>query len=171
MGVRQGCRTVRSRCTWLLTWIAALDAFAAFVEARPMQEPPAPAVAQTVASSVAGSKAAEPVIVELRLRDGSVIYGVVQSETPDRVVVRTLAGGIVEVNRAQIASLAPARGEVVDGQFWASDSNATRLLFSPTGRSLRKGQGYIGVYEFLLPFVQVGVTERFSMGAGITSER
>lgn len=46
------------------------------------------------------------------------------------------------------------------------DSNSTRLLFGPTGRSLAKGEGYIGVYEFLLPFVQVGVTDRFSMGAG-----
>ena len=52
------------------------------------------------------------------------------------------------------------------GEFRPTDSNATRLLFSPTGRSLRKGEGYVGVYEFLLPFVQVGITDRFSMGAG-----
>ena len=56
---------------------------------------------------------------------------------------------------------APARRE-----FRPADANATRLLFSPTARSLRTGEGYIGVYEFLLPFVQVGITDRLSMGVG-----
>ena len=79
---------------------------------------------------------------------------------------RTLAGGVVEVDRAQILSLEPAIGRVVAGQFWRADSNATRLLFAPTGRSLKKGSGYIGVYQFLLPFVQVGVTDSLSIGAG-----
>ncbi len=137
-------------CT--LTLMAALATRAA---AQPVGEPPAAATSQAAAA-----------VVELRLKDGSVIYGAVQSETADRVIVRTIGGGTVEVERSQIASLGPARGRVVDGEFRPSDSNATRLLFSPTGRSLRKGQGYIGVYEFLLPFVQVGVTDRFSMGAG-----
>jgi hypothetical protein len=42
----------------------------------------------------------------------------------------------------------------------------TRLLFGPTARSLPKGQVYFGVYEFFLPFVQVGVTDRVSIGGG-----
>ena len=46
------------------------------------------------------------------------------------------------------------------------DPNATRLFFAPTGRSLRRGQTYLGVYEFLMPFVQVGVTDQFSIGGG-----
>jgi hypothetical protein len=46
------------------------------------------------------------------------------------------------------------------------DANTTRLFFGPTARSLPKGQVYAGVYEFLMPFVQVGVTDRFSIGGG-----
>lgn len=42
----------------------------------------------------------------------------------------------------------------------------TRLLFGPTAQSLPKGQVYFGVYEFFLPFVQVGVTDRVSIGGG-----
>jgi hypothetical protein len=42
----------------------------------------------------------------------------------------------------------------------------TRLLFGPTARALPKGQVYFGVYEFLMPFVQVGVTDRISIGGG-----
>lgn len=46
------------------------------------------------------------------------------------------------------------------------DVNTTRLFFGPTARSLPKGQVYLGVYEFFMPFVQVGVTDRFSIGGG-----
>ena len=52
------------------------------------------------------------------------------------------------------------------GEFQPADPNATRLFFGPTGRSLKRGQAYLGVYEFFLPFMQVGVTDRFSIGGG-----
>ncbi len=112
------------------------------------------------------AQVAAPAIFELRLHDGSVAYGFVEAEDTDHVVFRTIAGVRIDVKRSDIASMKAARGQVVDGKFRPSDSNATRLLFGPTGRALRKGEGYVGVYEFLLPFVQVGVTDRFSIGAG-----
>lgn len=46
------------------------------------------------------------------------------------------------------------------------DPNTTRLFFGPTGRTLERGQGYAGVYQLLLPFVQVGVTDRITVGGG-----
>ena len=121
------------------------------------------AAAQT---PVPESTAPQASLVEVRLVDGSVLFGTVESDTRDELVIRTLAGLIVRVERRQIASLRPARGSVVEGEFRRYDSNATRLMFAPTGRTLRKGEGYVGVFEFLLPFVQVGVTDRFSFGAG-----
>jgi hypothetical protein len=124
------------------------------------------AAAQSQAPPTAQDAAAVMTVLEVRLKDGSVLYGVVERGTPDRVVIRTISGVLVEVARAQVASMAPARGVVIDGEFRPSDANATRLMFSPTGRSLRKGQGYVGVYEFILPFVQVGVTDRLSLGVG-----
>jgi hypothetical protein len=45
-------------------------------------------------------------------------------------------------------------------------ANATRLFLGPTARSLPRGQAYLGVYEVVLPFVQVGVTDRISIGGG-----
>ena len=124
-----------------------------------------PAAAKMLQADAAAQTPAT-VLVEVRMKDGSVVYGTVQSETADRIVIRTIAGAILEVERAQIVSLEPARGKVVNGEYRPADANATRLLFAPTGRSLRKGEGYVGVYEFLLPFVQVGITDRLSMGVG-----
>ncbi|HET6569828.1 MAG TPA: hypothetical protein VFG50_17820, partial [Rhodothermales bacterium] len=44
----------------------------------------------------------------------------------------------------------------------------TRLLVAPTARPLKAGQGYFADYEIFLPFVAVGVTDRISIGGGIS---
>jgi hypothetical protein len=43
---------------------------------------------------------------------------------------------------------------------------ATRLFFAPTGRSLEAGSVYASAYQVMLPSAQIGVTDRFSIGAG-----
>lgn len=48
----------------------------------------------------------------------------------------------------------------------SQDANPTRLFFGPTGRSLKQGESYFGVFEVFMPFVQVGVTDRLSLGGG-----
>ena len=122
--------------------------------------------APQAASAPASGQQSEGAIQELQLKDGSRLYGYVEASTPDKIVFRTVTGAVVEVDRTQVASLEPARGRLADGEFLPSDPNPTRLFFAPTGRSLRRGEGYVGVYEILLPFVQFGVTDRLSVGAG-----
>jgi len=41
-------------------------------------------------------------------------------------------------------------------------------VFGPTARPLATGEGYVGFYGLFLPAVQVGVTNRLSLGAGTT---
>jgi hypothetical protein len=105
-------------------------------------------------------------LYEMVLRDGSRLYGTIERETADEVVFRTQAGATVTARRGDIQSLERIVGSLAGGEFMPPDPNATRLFFAPTGRSLARGDAYLGVYEFLMPFVQVGVTNRFSMGAG-----
>lgn len=61
---------------------------------------------------------------------------------------------------------APPPANTSPAEAWPEDPNPTRLFFAPTGRSLEQGEAYLGVYEALLPFVQYGVTDRFSIGGG-----
>ena len=103
---------------------------------------------------------------QLVLRDGSRLVGTVVKEDDEEVVLRNDSGTIVAARREDIASLKEITGDVVDGRFVPRDPNATRLFFGPTGRSLARGQAYLGVYEFLMPFVQVGITDRLSIGGG-----
>ena len=103
---------------------------------------------------------------ELTLRDGSRLYGTIQSQTDETIVFRTIGGVIVTVQPIEVASVRQVTGSVVDGEFRPDDPNRTRLFFAPTARSLPRGQVYFGTYQVLLPFVQVGVTDRFSFGGG-----
>lgn len=45
---------------------------------------------------------------------------------------------------------------------------ATQLFLAPTGRVLPRGQAYFKSVEISVPFVQGGVTDRFSMGIGVS---
>jgi hypothetical protein len=103
---------------------------------------------------------------ELVLKDGTRALGRIERIDGVRVTFRTEGGATMEVDVAQIVSADIARGRMVDQSFWEEDSNPTRLFFSPTGRTLKRGESYIGVYEIIMPFVQVGVTDRFSIGGG-----
>ncbi len=102
----------------------------------------------------------------IRLTDGSVLYGRIVEETASAVSVLTQAGVTVRLERAQIESITPMAGRVVDGRVWPEDPNQTRLFFGPTGRAVGAGRGYLGVYEVFFPFLTYGVTQNFSISAG-----
>lgn len=124
------------------------------------------ASASTTSAQTVSSAAGPAELCELVLKDGSRIFGTVERETDQEVVLRTQAGAIVTARREEIASLRPVRGRIEKGEFIPTDLHRTRLFFAPTARSLQKGETSFGVFQFIAPFVQVGVTDRFSMGGG-----
>ncbi|HSG09977.1 MAG TPA: hypothetical protein VLA36_16575 [Longimicrobiales bacterium] len=104
-------------------------------------------------------------VQEIRLRDGSVLYGrVLQDANPTRV--RLLSGDVIEVARERVLSITPALGRVVKGEFWREDPNRTRLFFGPTARGLKKGRGYVAAYELFMPFVGVAITDNVVLAGG-----
>jgi hypothetical protein len=109
---------------------------------------------------------ARDTVYEVRLSDGSVLYGRVTGQSAEELALETPAGATVRLRRSQIVSLAPMRGRIVDGGVWGEDPHATRLFFGPTARAVPRGEGYLGVYELFFPFVTYGVTDRFTISAG-----
>ena len=115
----------------------------------------------------AQEKAAKtPDVFELVLRDGSRVFGAVDREDDQEVVFRTSSGSLLTTRRSDIVALRRVRGTVENGEFRRSDEHRSRLFFAPTARSLQRGQVSVGVFQFLAPFVQVGVTDHFSVGGG-----
>jgi len=109
--------------------------------------------------------AAEGEVQEMVLRDGSVLFGQV-IEAGDPLTFRLLSGSEMQVPRSQVKTLRRARGEVVEGEFWNEDPNRTRLFFGPTARALPKGEGYLAVYEIIMPFLAFAVTDNLIIAGG-----
>lgn len=103
---------------------------------------------------------------ELQLKDGTRLIGRVESIIDGQFTFRTTSGLELKLEMASVQSIRPFTGRLVNGELWESDPNTTRLFFAPTGRSLKRGEAYFGVYEVFMPFVQVGVTDRLSIGGG-----
>ena len=126
-------------------------------------------LASTTIATAAPAESQSPYVLtvyELSLKDGSRVYGQIEGESDTEVVFRTTSGAVLTTPRPRIVSLRPVVGRMIRGEFRREDPNRTRLAFGPTGRAVPKGQAYLGVYQGLAPFVQVGVTDRFSVGAG-----
>lgn len=104
-------------------------------------------------------------VQRLTLSDGSQVYGRVEASDERQITFLTLADVTMTIPRSRIVELRDVEGRVVGGSFEPADPHSNRLMFAPTARSLRKGEGYFGVY-YVLPFVQVGVTDRISIGGG-----
>ena len=133
--------------TWLL-FATALPHFAAHTQ----QVPEIPAPSDTV--------------YEIRLGDGTLIFARIAAVDGERVEFATVDGGRIEVDRDQVHELRPARGRVVGSGFWHEDPVGNRLIVTPTGRALRRGEWHLGTYAIVLPFVALGVTNRISISAG-----
>ena len=124
------------------------------------------AEAQTAPAAPASAPSGEVEMYELRLKDGSRLFGRIERETDQEVVFKTQSGATITASRQEIVSLKPVKGRMARGEFVRADQHRSRLFFAPTGRSLEQGQVSVGVFEFMAPFVQVGVTDDFSVGGG-----
>jgi hypothetical protein len=135
----------------ILACAAALWALAAASLPAEAQEPAGPFPADS--------------LQEMRRADGSREIGRVVGQRGDTVVFETVTGEQVEARR-RFVRIRPVRGRFVRGEFWPEDRHGTRLFFAPTGRTLRQGTGYAGVF-LILPFVGYGATDGVTLAGGI----
>ena len=74
--------------------------------------------------------------------------------------------------RIQVSSIKKIKNvpasSIKNGQYWYPNPNATRLYFGPTARTLGKGEAYFADYELFFPALTVGVTDRFTIGGGMS---
>jgi len=102
----------------------------------------------------------------LTLRDGSTLIGRIsavgdKSVTFDAKVGRLTIG--IETIR-QVKEIPASR--IKDGVYWFENPNSTRLFFAPTGRMLKRGEGYFSDYEIFFPGIAYGVNDHITIGGG-----
>ncbi len=102
------------------------------------------------------------------LRNGTTLIGRTIAIVGDSVQfaanVGTVTFAFADVEEVRIV----APGDVRDGQYWFLNPNDTRLLFAPTARMLPRGDGYFSAYYVVLPGVAYGITDRVTIGGGVS---
>ncbi len=84
----------------------------------------------------------------------------------DPLRIELVDGEVVELPRDRVAAVRTVKGTLVGGELWPEDPNASRLFFTATGRNLAAGSGTFNAYYGLIPFVAVGITDRFTLAGG-----
>jgi len=126
---------------------------------------PVTARAQAPALAVATDTSTRQFIT---LRDGSTVLGRITASWGDSARVESMAGTLV-LRRANVRAVktVPA-SSIHDGVYWPEDPNPTRLFFAPTGRMLKKGEGYVANHWVFFMDGYAGVTDRFTLGGTMT---
>jgi hypothetical protein len=115
-------------------------------------------------------KASKPVVprsarwIGVVLKSGVELEGELLARYHKRLEFLTLDSGLVVVERADIARLEPRLRprQRVTTRF--DVGNGHRLFLVPTGRNLRRGEGYIQQTDGILLGASYGITDYFSMG-------
>ncbi|WP_247233015.1 hypothetical protein [Telluribacter sp. SYSU D00476] len=103
----------------------------------------------------------------LHMKDGTVLRGVILSETEEGVRIRTDNLGELFITRDKIDKIErEVAGYYRNGQFWFQNPHSTRYFWAPSALPLRKGEGYYQNAYIFINSVAIGVTDQFSMGAG-----
>ena len=100
--------------------------------------------------------------------DGNEFVGIAISQDIEKVVVETSLLGKITINRNKIKSITWLKPQSVkSGRLWYDNPQSTRYFWTPNGYGLKKGEGYYQNIWVLWNQASIGVTDNFSIGAGV----
>ena len=104
----------------------------------------------------------------LTTKDGSKLIGRIVEIEKDEIQFESklgkLAIPIMEIREIKEVSVSLFK----EGQYWFPNPNSTRLYFAPTGRCLKKGEGYFADYYLFFTMIAVGVTNNITLSGGMS---
>jgi len=107
-------------------------------------------------------------LCRVEIKDGNEFVGLMASEDSVNVVLETALMGKVTIPRTSIKSITWLKStSLKGGKLWSENLQSTRYFWSPNGYGLKKGEGYYQNIWVLWNQASVGVTDYFSIGAGI----
>jgi hypothetical protein len=107
-------------------------------------------------------------VYRFTLKDGSAFVGTITASSPDSLRIQMGSGITLTLPRGVVSSIDRLRGTIEGGEYRRVDPNGSRLLFGPTARPLRAGEGYFAAYEIFFTYAAVGIADVLSFGGGLT---
>ena len=105
---------------------------------------------------------------QVRLIDNSQLFGSFTNVSAEAAQFKTVSELEISIPDEIIADVRWPKGLVVGEVFQRYDPNNNRLLFGPTGRTLKAGQGDFTDFYVLFPTVAYGFTDFMMVGGGIS---
>lgn len=102
---------------------------------------------------------------QITLTDGNMVTGKVLSASSTEIVIQTSNMGDITIKRENIRSLVLLSSKDAQKR-WFPNPNTTRYYFGPTGRNLKKGEGYFQNVLLTTNLAHYGITDFFSIGGG-----
>jgi hypothetical protein len=100
--------------------------------------------------------------------DGNEYVGEILSRDAESLNLRTDNLGVITIATRNIKAMKPIDPKrIVDGQFWAENSQATRYFFAPNGYGLKAGEAYYQNVLVLFNQASIGLTDHVSLGLGM----
>jgi hypothetical protein len=119
-------------------------------------------------SSLSSAQSDTSAVTRLILQDGSELKGYIIEERDSLIIFRSVSGIKMEIDTILVKKNESIAGEISDGELIRYDPNRTRLLFGPTARTLKKGNGYFSTYEIFFPSLAYGVTDFITLSGGVS---
>lgn len=111
----------------------------------------------------------KPVNATVLLKDGTQLRGLLLSESPVGVRIKTDNLGEMIVTADKIDRIEKhTEGFYRNGQYWFPNPHSTRYFFAPSALPLSKGEGYYQNAYIFVNSVSVGVTDHFTMGGDLS---
>jgi hypothetical protein len=107
-------------------------------------------------------------LTRVEMNDGNEFIGHIISQDTSMLVLKTDKLGQLTFNKKDIVKITPINPESIKkGQYWFENPQSARYLWSPNGYGLKKGEGYYQNIWVLFNQVSYGLSNYFSIGAGI----
>jgi hypothetical protein len=104
----------------------------------------------------------------MKIDEGSSFIGRIIEIDDEKIKFKT-KHGIMTVSIFEIAEIKIiSDDQIKEGKYWFPNPNSSRLFFAPTGRMLKKGEGYFADYFIFFPTVTFGITDNITLGGGFS---
>src|SRR5687767_1809845 len=121
-----------------------------------------------VTISVANAQQTDSTLSKVETTDGNTYVGKIVSETNETLTLRTDNIGELTFKKSNIVRITPVQSaQLKNGVLWSDNPQATRYFLAPNGYGLKRGEAYYQNVWIFFNQVSVGVTDNFSMGAGM----
>jgi hypothetical protein len=100
--------------------------------------------------------------------DGNEFVGTIKKKESSQIIITAPLYGEIILNQTAIKKLVPVRSnQIVNGEVWSDNPQASRYFWAPNGFGMKKGEGYYQNVWVMGNQASYGFTDYFTVGVGM----